>query len=1305
MRGVIVKAVAVLSVAFGLLGSMLAGTAQAALLEAKSQGSIIYMVDSAVAEIKRYSMTDQAFLASFPISATPAALHVDASGLYLSYGTSIAHVTLDGSTETQLRLTTNTISDIESLGDYLVLAGSNYLQTINKNTGIFIDEATLTYASTQITVDPVTSTVFTSSSGTSTTSIYRIPIDANGMIGAQTKSPYLGPAATRVFIFPNQSRVVDTSGTVYNVLDLTYSTDFGSAFTDINFWQGLPIVLRGDTLYAYDKAILETGSTTLTGTPSRLFVDGDVIFALYDDLATVDVVDVNLLNPADPLAAIDPSSLAYAPDAVFVSADNKIAYLASVKHLSIFSWSISQQAYTDSIPLTYAPQKLAYSPNHDRIYLSYTGGKLTYLDLTDNSEHPFTELPASLNALAVAGDYVFARYLSGTSGKFSTIDIDGQIVSSKDTISFTSAGYWNPVKERMYYISSSPLDLHYVPIDQATGVLGTDVNSPVYSITGLANPLRFSQDGEYIALNTGSIADADTLSLTDTLPVSGMADFVWLHGNIFTIREVDSGLYTLLERWEADLEVHTADSHQALATPVAIRVIDSSIMFITAVDGVPQFELLPFVPIDSDGDGYLDTVDLFPADGTDWADVDGDGIGDNADPDDDNDGVADVDDAFPLDPAESLDTDGDGIGNNADTDDDNDTVLDDDDYYPLDASRSSIDPSIEVFTPDAVFYNENANLIYLWSKAHGYLFQWSVDQQQYLESIAVNTQAQQMAYSPAHNRIYFNVQREMLYLDLEDFTEHPYVTLLSVPNVLVATGNYLMMRTGSSFGVLYIYDQSGGLRDTDDFIDPISDVAWNPELNRVYYLSGFSTQVLHSRYIDQQTGAFGADQVSTSQGASPISGAIKISANGLFLSVGSGSAFHAVTLNHLGDLPAGFSTMAWLHGNVFTLSGTATNGALVERWRPDFQTKGADVHEVAAQPLGLVTTNSGLLLITAMEGVPQLELVNFDALDFDGDGYLDDVDQMPTDPSDWADIDGDGIGDNADPDDDNDGVDDVDDAFPYDPTESLDTDADGIGNNADTDDDNDGVPDDMDFYPLDPERDSLDGTLLLPQNAGSTWQYDTTEGENVTLGGAVRIAGELIQPLVFPSGEIIYLKAYSDRIAFYGVKMPRVDVSGFGEFSADLRLDSEVALLTRDFSNNDKSGKGIANITPTYGNKALTWTASTTYKNKSSVTVPAGTFDAYRVNITLKNTVDVGGTTIYFEYKADYWFADGVGIVKMSEMGVTSELVEYNITEAKTAADNKPNNGGGGGGGALDQLFLLFILACGLFRLRKTCKQ
>ncbi len=79
---------------------------------------------------------------------------------------------------------------------------------------------------------------------------------------------------------------------------------------------------------------------------------------------------------------------------------------------------------------------------------------------------------------------------------------------------------------------------------------------------------------------------------------------------------------------------------------------------------------------DRDVDGHCDDEDAFPSNPNEYADADGDGIGDFLDPDADGDGVPDERDAFPLDKEKWQDTDGDGTGDSADTDDDGDGVID-----------------------------------------------------------------------------------------------------------------------------------------------------------------------------------------------------------------------------------------------------------------------------------------------------------------------------------------------------------------------------------------------------------------------------------------------------------------------------------------------------------------------------------------------------------------------------------------------------------------------------------------------------
>ena len=113
--------------------------------------------------------------------------------------------------------------------------------------------------------------------------------------------------------------------------------------------------------------------------------------------------------------------------------------------------------------------------------------------------------------------------------------------------------------------------------------------------------------------------------------------------------------------------------------------------------------------------------------------------------------------------------------------------------------------------------------------------------------------------------------------------------------------------------------------------------------------------------------------------------------------------------------------------------------------------------------------------------------------DTDGDGYPDEQDAFPNDPTEWADTDGDGHGDNSD-------------AFPSDPTEWVDSDSDGTGDNADafpndasetTDTDGDGYGDNSDVFPndstewIDSDSDGTgDNADAFPNDASETTDTD-----------------------------------------------------------------------------------------------------------------------------------------------------------------------------------------------------------------------
>lgn len=135
--------------------------------------------------------------------------------------------------------------------------------------------------------------------------------------------------------------------------------------------------------------------------------------------------------------------------------------------------------------------------------------------------------------------------------------------------------------------------------------------------------------------------------------------------------------------------------------------------------------------------------------------------------------------------------------------------------------------------------------------------------------------------------------------------------------------------------------------------------------------------------------------------------------------------------------------------------------------------------------------------------------------DDDGDGFSNNGDAFPNDPTEWLDSDGDGVGDNTDAfpndatetqDSDSDGVGDNSDAFPFNAFEQMDTDGDGVGDNSDqfpndatetTDSDGDGVGDNADVFPmnafeaLDSDGDGVgDNSDAFPNDASETMDSD-----------------------------------------------------------------------------------------------------------------------------------------------------------------------------------------------------------------------
>ena len=435
---------------------------------------------------------------------------------------------------------------------------------------------------------------------------------------------------------------------------------------------------------------------------------------------------------------------------------------------------------------------------------------------------------------------------------------------------------------------------------------------------------------------------------------------------------------------------------------------------------------------DDDGDGVDDISDAFPLDGSETADFDGDGIGDNGDldddgdgwfdimetqcgfdplnstsmpsdndedglcdsidPDDDNDGYADQIDEFPLDAGEWVDTDSDGIGDNADEDDDDDGVLDEDDAFPT----------------------NNAE----WNDLDG-------------DGLGSNA-------------------------DTDDDGD----------GVLDEDDAFPMNATE---WVDFDGDGIGDNADTDDDSDGVLDEDDAFPLSPAESVDTDGDGLGNNADMDDDS-----DGVLDEMDAFPLNATEQYDFDGDGIGDNSDNDDDADEVLDEDDLfPLDISEWADFDGD-----GVGDNA--------DTDDDGDGVEDTADNcPDTLVTMSQ---TDTAGCSAEQRDTDDDGSNDFlddddDGDGWTDlDESVCGTDPlliSDKPiDSDADLICDILDEDDDNDGISDLLDSFPLDPSESVDTDGDFIGDNSDTDDDNDGVLDANDAYPLDETR-TYDERVLI----------------------------------------------------------------------------------------------------------------------------------------------------------------------------------------------------------------------------------
>ncbi|MGB1311150.1 MAG: hypothetical protein ACPG47_08045, partial [Leucothrix sp.] len=175
--------------------------------------------------------------------------------------------------------------------------------------------------------------------------------------------------------------------------------------------------------------------------------DGDGIGNNADtDDDNDNVIDTVDLFPLDPQCSDASQSIGGRCVAVVAAESEELAvdraagilYILAKNENAIVRWNFADQQYMSSImlggatPSTSTAMQMTLSEAHDRLYIGYDTGSITYVSLQGGSETSLVNLPLSIGGLVSVGEFILAQDASGAWNTHYVISSDGTIKDQKE---------------------------------------------------------------------------------------------------------------------------------------------------------------------------------------------------------------------------------------------------------------------------------------------------------------------------------------------------------------------------------------------------------------------------------------------------------------------------------------------------------------------------------------------------------------------------------------------------------------------------------------------------------------------------------------------------------------------------------------------------------------------------------------------------------------------------------------------------------------------------------------------------------
>jgi hypothetical protein len=232
-----------------LIAGMPVGTGETFLFTHAYMGStgIVYLLDDDYRLVRRYDIATDAFLQPWEIDlgATALAVSPDGADVYVGYdGGRIDHFDAESGTKQFLAALAEEVLSMAVADDWLFTIDPSGAweshSLIRRSDGVLTATADWRSSSHEIAYAPLLRRVFTLRDGTSPNDIIMTDVDVmNGLLSADQDSPYHGDYAVGhpLRIFPDETRIIVSSGVIFSTNDLSYVGSLGLDYLDLGFFE------------------------------------------------------------------------------------------------------------------------------------------------------------------------------------------------------------------------------------------------------------------------------------------------------------------------------------------------------------------------------------------------------------------------------------------------------------------------------------------------------------------------------------------------------------------------------------------------------------------------------------------------------------------------------------------------------------------------------------------------------------------------------------------------------------------------------------------------------------------------------------------------------------------------------------------------------------------------------------------------------------------------------------------------------------------------------------------------------------